>query len=163
MSSPWHFGSFRPSRFARLGIVLWVLLPLVTSCALLYNGTTQMVPVTATTRAEVFVDGEPRGFTPLDLELRRGRMYVVTLRAGSQERTIIVDSRIQAAMVGLDVAPGVVVGAASVSACRDPYIGFIACPIGLVVTLASTTPLIVDAATGAWYELSPSEITAVFD
>jgi hypothetical protein len=37
------------------------------------------------------------------------------------------------------------------------------CPFLAIGTLLVPSPLIVDAATGAWYEFSPNEIVVTFD
>jgi len=157
----------RPARIAAIVGVL--LLPVLSSCAVLFNGTTQLVPVASTPpRAEVFVDGVSQGFTPIELTLRRGRDHTVTLRLGDLERTILVTKQLQPMMVALDLAPvaamGLVVVAFRALPQDDPsdMAAVAALPFLGAALLGAPVPLVVDAATGAWYELDPAAIEVDF-
>ena len=82
------------------------LVLLLTACATMFNGSTQLVPVDSRpVRAEVFVDGVSVGFTPLELELPRSVDAEVEVRLGDQVRSFVLSSRAQGAMVGLDLVP----------------------------------------------------------
>lgn len=143
------------------------LLVLLTSCAVMFNGTTQTVPVRSTpSRAEVFVDGEPVGFTPVELELTRGRSHVVTVRYGEQERVFHLVNEIQGGMVALDLVPAAVGGAAALVVCAfyAEYGGGSSCLAPAVGAIAvGAIPIAVDLGTGAAYRLDHAEIMAVFD
>ena len=148
--------------------VLALLLPL-TSCAVMFNGATQLVPVTSSPeRAEVFVDGVSMGFTPVELTLRRNADVTVEVRLGDRVRSFTLQSETQGAMVGLDLVPvGVAGGLVLVGSSMGAELGgtvqpgayaFVAGLLG-----ASLVPIAVDFGTGAIFRLRPGEIMAVFD
>lgn len=143
-----------------------VMLLALSSCAVMFNGTTQTVPVTSLPdRAEVFVDGVSAGFTPLDLELARNRAYEIDVRLGSQIRSFSLRSDVQGAIVGLDLVPVGVAGgiglflAALSSALPGPDNTV---PVIVAMVGVSLVPIGVDFGTGAIYRLDPGEIVAVF-
>ena len=143
-----------------------LLLPALSSCALLVNGMTQTVPVTSTpSGAAVFVDGEPRGFTPVDLELRRDGTSVVVVRLGSQERSTIVTGRPNGTLIALGAAPAGLLAAGSVATCSTStdLIGDLICIYMSGGTLLAVAPVLIDGATGAWNELAPATIDVAFD
>jgi len=148
--------------------VLVMLLPL-TSCATMFNGTTQLVPVTSRPeRAEVFVDGVSMGFTPVELRLPRNADVTVDVRLGDRVRSFVLLSETQGALVGLDLVPvgitgGLVMfaGALGASLGGTPEPGAYVAAIGLVGV--SLTPILVDYGTGALFRLRPGEIVAAFD
>lgn len=120
------------NRFAP-NIAIVGLVFLLASCALLFKGEHQDVPVSSTPAgAEVFIDGVSYGTTPVQLNLRSDTTHTVVLRLDDQERTVILRNEIGALWVVLDILGGLV-------------------------------PLIIDAATGAWYELSPDQVVVTFD
>ena len=66
--------------------ILGALLFLLTSCATLFSPQPQAVPVNSQPAgAEVFVNGEPMGHTPVTLNLDARQTYEVSLRLGSEE------------------------------------------------------------------------------
>jgi hypothetical protein len=144
-----------------------VMLLALSSCAVMFNGATQTVPVTSLPeRAEVFVDGTSAGFTPVELELARNRAYEIEVRLGSQTRSFSLRSDVQGAMVGLDLVPVAAGGSlllfgSLLNAILGPGSGSAAPAIALVG--ASLVPIGVDFGTGAIYRLHPGEIVAVFD
>lgn len=104
----------------------------LTACATLFKGSTENVKMQAApVQADVFVNGEYRGKTPLELKLPTKREYAVEFRAeGYQPRVYNISNRVGAGWVILDVIAGLV-------------------------------PVIVDAATGSWYTLDQKNIDAV--
>lgn len=98
---------------------------MLTSCALLFKGDNQVVPINSdSSGAEVFLDGQRIGTTPVQLPFKANKSYTISLRKDGQERTIVLQNQIGALWVVLDIVTGLL-------------------------------PVIVDAATGAWYELNP--------
>lgn len=164
-------GTNRSGALRHRAIVLGVLamaLPL-TSCATMFNGATQLVPVTSQPeRAEVFVDGVSMGFTPVELRVPRDADVTVEVRLGDRVRSFVLRSQTQVAMVGLDLVPvavagGLVLGAGALGASLGGTVepGGYALAAGLIgVSLA---PILVDAGTGALFRLRPGEVVAVFD
>jgi hypothetical protein len=142
-----------------------VLLAL-SACAVMFNGSTQIVPVTSLPdRAEVFVDGVSAGFTPLELELARNRAYEIDVRLGTQTRSFSLRSDVQGAMVGLDLVPVAVAGGIALAgATLAAAIGGpgSATPAIVAVVGLGLVPIGVDFGTGAIYRLDPGEIVAVF-
>lgn len=170
-------GWFRRSRWSSPAVVrqraialaaLVLLLPL-TSCATMFNGAIQLVPVTSTPeRAEVFVDGVSMGFTPVDLKLRRDADVTVDVRFGDRTRSFVLRSDAQGVMVGLDLVPvglagGLVVFASALGSAFGGTLqpGGYALAAGILG--ASLAPIAVDYGTGAVFRLRPGEIVAVFD
>jgi hypothetical protein len=130
------------------------------------NGTTQTIPVRSTPAgADVLIDGELRGVTPMELVLRRGDTVVVTVRLGGEQREVVLTSRANGGLIAVAAAPGVLTGAATVSVCRgasyDAIFGLF-CGIGALTTLVALTPLAIDAGTGAWYQYDLDEIVVSF-
>lgn len=116
----------------RIPLVLAVLLLSVSSCAALFNSGTKGVVFTSEPNgAEVFINGQPYGRTPLSLKLKQKKDYVVMFRrSGFEERSYIVNNHVGAGWVILDVLGGLV-------------------------------PVIIDGATGAWYSLDDSSVHGV--
>jgi hypothetical protein len=163
----------RWQRVFRCALLLAVLVPLLASCALMVNGTTQTVPVQSTPEgAEVFVDGELRGVTPMELVLRRGETVSVIVRLGGEQRDVVLTSRVDGGLVAVAAAPGVLAGAATIGACGRSAHGSpdmwssisrgLACQAGILATLAALAPLAIDAGTGAWYHYDMAEIVVSF-
>jgi hypothetical protein len=137
------------------------------SCAALISGTTQTVPITSQPpHAEVFVDGVSVGFTPVELELERGREHTVVVRLAGRERTVVLRSGTQTVPVVLDLVPVVLSGGVLATLYGTGLIDqapaeFATAAWGLVAV--SFTPLLVDVGTGALNELKPGEIIVAFD
>jgi len=102
-----------------------ILALLLTGCGALFNGGPQMVQFTSRPDgAEVWVDGTPRGRTPISLGLSKNQNHTVVFRlAGHGDFGAEITRQISAGYVVLDVLGGVV-------------------------------PVLIDAATGSWYKLS---------
>jgi hypothetical protein len=154
-------------------LIAWVVLALVlplTSCATMFHGATQLVPVDSRpVRAEVFVDGVSMGFTPLELELPRNVDAAIEVRLGDQVRSFVLLSETQGALVALDLVPAAAAGGlvfaagalgSSIEGGRITTGGYL---LGAGLIGASLAPILVDYGTGAIYRLNPGEIVAVFD
>ncbi|HUU05569.1 MAG TPA: PEGA domain-containing protein [Patescibacteria group bacterium] len=104
----------------------------LSGCATLFKGTSEKVNMESSpVRADVYVNGQFMGKTPMQLNLAVKRSYAIEFRAeGYQSRTYHINNRVGAGWVILDVLLGLV-------------------------------PVIVDAATGAWYHLDQKNIDAV--
>ena len=158
----------------------------LSSCAVLYHGSNQVIPVTSNPKGvEVYVDGERVGVTPLEVELARASSHTLLLRHGDLEREVIITNTLEGGMVALDLIPAAaevtLIIVASIPGpppepctgpfCipRDRFGGLILIPdwvgpVALGVTLLiGATPIVVDAVTGAWYELSPNEVFVDFE
>ena len=119
-----------------IAIVFSVVLlgSLVYGCAAIFKGTSNTVNFASKPLgAEVYVDGFPRGTTPLTLKLESKRPYQVEFRKeGYQPRTYTITNRVDASWIILDVIFGIF-------------------------------PVIVDASTGAWYELDVGTVNMVME
>lgn len=101
-----------------------------TSCATLFCGNTDEVVITTSpSDALVSVNGIPRGYTPLTLELEKGDSYSIRIeKEGYQDGYATISDKVGAGWVVLDVFAGLV-------------------------------PLIIDAVTGSWSGLEPDNIS----
>lgn len=97
----------------------------VTACGTLFNAKTKTVSMsTQPSEAEVWVDGEMRGVTPITLQLDNQESHTVVFRkAGHREVTCELKSSAKAGWIILDVLGGLL-------------------------------PVIIDAATGNWNGIS---------
>jgi hypothetical protein len=104
----------------------------LSGCATLFKGTAEKVNMgSSPVRADVYVNGQFMGRTPLQLNLAVKKSYAIEFRAeGYQPRVYHINNRVGAGWVILDVLLGLV-------------------------------PVIVDASTGAWYYLDQKNIDAV--
>jgi hypothetical protein len=104
----------------------------VSGCATIFKGNTSMVAVQSEPMgAEVYVNGQRLGMTPVSLRLASNQYYSVEFRKeGYETRTITLTKTIGVQWIILDVLLGVV-------------------------------PLVVDAATGNWYEFEPQPFNGV--
>lgn len=162
-----------------LTLILIPSLVFLSGCAVLFNGSNQLIPVSsAPSGAEVFVDGERVGVTPLELELARANSHTIVLRLGDLEREVIITNTLNGGMVALDIAPGAIIltllllPAPQPEPCgpNDWFCGGFDLDLSGLVTavviggvVVGATPVVVDAATGAWYELSPGEVFVDFE
>jgi hypothetical protein len=153
---------------AVVAAALAVLL-LLASCAAMFNGATQLVPVSSSPeRAEVFVDGVSMGFTPVELTLRRDADVAVDVRLGDRVRSFVLRSETQGALVGLDLVPvGVAGGLIVFAGALGATLGGTVQPGGYALAAGllglSLAPIAVDYGTGAIFRLRAGEIVAVFD
>ena len=112
-------------------IFLFVALSFMfTSCATIFSGNTDEVVITTSpSDALVSVNGIPRGYTPLTLELEKGASYTIKVeKEGYQDGYATISDKVGAGWVVLDVFSGLV-------------------------------PLIIDAVTGSWSGLEPDNIS----
>lgn len=94
---------------------------ILTGCATLFNDSLKTVTMTSDpNQAEVYVNGNRMGTTPVSLDLANSQSHTVVFRkAGYTEITCVLNAQVDALWVVLDVLGGLL-------------------------------PVIVDAATGAW-------------
>ena len=165
-------------------IMLALLTITLSGCATLFTRPSQHVPIDSVPpAAEVFVDGTFVGTTPIMLELERRSEHTLLLRLGDKEQSVTLRSSIDGAYVALDLAPGLVMAGASAlifAAIADPSSietdgAYSLAPalaaaakaqagIGIAVGLGTAAISAgVDAGTGRWYRLTPSEVLIVFD
>lgn len=139
---------------------------LTSGCALVAKGTVQDVAFTsAPSGAEVIIDGEPYGTTPLTVPLSVATSHDVVLRYRGQERHIHIANTVDPTWIALDVVPGAA-GGALLFLTAPPCGGMFGCSfrnlsqgVGVAVALGTSLPaLILDGATGAWYDLLPGEV-----
>ncbi len=151
-------------------LIVLVLLIGTAGCATLFAPEEQAVPVRSQPAgAEVFLDGERVGRTPLILTLRREGTYRLRLVHGGQERTATLTSEVSGTYLALDVLPGLGLAGASIAlatACDDPYVCLFAASAastGIAVGLgASASASATDAISGAWIRLRPVEVAVNF-
>lgn len=115
------------SRRSSLFVVLVALA--IAGCGALFNSGPEQVTFTSQPDgADVFVNGNRRGTTPLTIPLAKNQDYVVTFRkAGHQEVVTTINKKVGATWVVLDVLGGLI-------------------------------PVVIDAATGSWYVLSTNAV-----
>jgi hypothetical protein len=113
-------------------IVCLISFLFMTGCATLFKGNTERVNMQASpVQADVYINGQFMGKTPLQLKLQSKKEYAIEFRAeGYQPRVYNISNKVGAGWVILDVILGLV-------------------------------PVIVDAVTGAWYKLDQNNIDAV--
>ncbi len=106
----------------------------LTSCATLFKGTKQEVSINSEPqKAEVYVNGQLMGETPIALKLETKKTYSVEFRKeGYKSKTYQITNHVGAGWIILDVLAGLV-------------------------------GVIVDAATGAWYSLDQKNVNAVLE
>ncbi len=144
---------------------------LLGGCAVLSHGPSQVIPFSSTpSGAEVIVDGESRGFTPLELELARRQSYSVTLRLNGQEQKLIISNVPEASTIALDVIPASLAGGTSLYLClsippstsNGSIESLLLCGVSLIATGMTGVPISVDAVTGSWFYLEPGEVSVTF-
>lgn len=154
-----------------------LLLPL-NACALAVHGRTQIIPFTSTpSGAEVIINGESKGYTPLELDLRRNQSYEVILRFEDKEQKIVITNIPESRNIALDVIPAGITGTFTLFICIDSLIpnpsndtndlvfdfSPLFCAASAAITAVAATPITVDAGNGAWFYLSPNEVSVNFD
>lgn len=88
--------------------------------------------------AEVWVNADKRGSTPLILKLYSDRNYNVEVKlAGCGDAKFLITNHFEGGFLGLDLIPGVL--------------------------LAGPFPIIIDATTGAWFLLDTRGVRIAFD
>jgi hypothetical protein len=106
------------------GLTVATVATLFTGCATLFSsGPNTLALQSDTAGADVYINGNLRGKTPLTLELDNTKPVTVTFKqAGRQDQTVEVGTKVRGGMIVLDVLGGLV-------------------------------PVIIDAATGEWKKL----------
>jgi hypothetical protein len=104
-------------------------LGVLAGCGALFNGGPQMVQFASQpTGAAVWVDGTPRGQTPIALGLSKSENHVVVFKLdGYNDFGATLNKHVSGGLVVLDVLGGIV-------------------------------PVVIDAATGSWYKLSANTL-----
>ena len=112
-----------------LAATLIALMLGLTGCAAMFaSKSTPVAMQTTPTGAEVWVDGNNRGTTPVSLDLSNKKTYIVTFkRDGFADATYEIKNGVGAGWILLDILGGLV-------------------------------PVVIDAATGAWYHLDSKVI-----
>ena len=156
----------------RWGVAAAALAIALSGCAALFTRSTQQVPVQSEPPgAEVFVNGEFQGTTPITLALPKRTEHVVVLRYGGQQQSLTLSTVVDSTFLALDIAPGFVTAGVSgvfiasvdYSDARNAQFAVIGV-MGVVVGLSSAVVSVgIDAATGRWYRLTPGEVLIVFD
>jgi hypothetical protein len=115
-------------------LALGVIFLCLASCATVFQGTRQEVNFNSSPqKARVIVNGEDRGETPLSLKLESKKDYKIELSAPGYKTQIVNISN--------HVGAGWVI----------------------LDVLCGLVPVIVDAATGAWYSLDQKNVNAVLE
>jgi hypothetical protein len=101
-------------------------------CATLFGGSTDRIDISSLpSGANVHVNGQYIGTTPLQLKLRSKDTYSIDFhKEGYENKIVLVDNSVAAGWIILDILGGV-------------------------------WPVFVDAATGDWYSLDQDRVTAV--
>jgi len=109
-----------------------VVIALIGSCATIFKGSSSKVDFSSDPGgAQVYVNGAPRGTTPINLKLESKKTYTIEFKKeGYETATYTITNHVGVGWIVLDVLFGLV-------------------------------PVIVDAATGAWYELDQDAVNAV--
>lgn len=116
-------------------VVAGVLVVSTAGCGTIFGGSSQEISLSSSPAgAAVEVDRLGRTVaTPTEVELKRKHSYRLTFsREGYEPQTVLVESKVRAGILVLDILAGVV---------------------GVAV----------DAATGAWYKLTPDHVSVVLE
>ncbi len=118
-----------------LSLSILVAIVVLSGCATVFLGNIRTIPVSSTPDgAEVYINGQFKGTTPLTLTLNNTEAVVWNVemkKAGYKDVTFTLNRNIRGGMVVLDVILGLV-------------------------------PVVVDAATGAWYDIYPTSVSQSF-
>ncbi|MCX7788735.1 MAG: PEGA domain-containing protein [Spirochaetes bacterium] len=105
-----------------------------TGCATLFKGTSQKVGYSSEPMgAKVYVNGQLMGTTPFEMEMKANRTYTIEFRKEGYENKTVV--------LNNSIGAGWII--------LDMLGGFI--------------PVIIDAATGAWYSLDQDHVNAALE
>ena len=99
------------SSYSKLAVLSCLLsLMLLSGCATIVKGTTQKIPIASDpSNAEVTVDGQSFGETPIDIEMKRKRDHLVTIsKHGYKSRSIPIVKSVGGAVWGNVIAGGLI-------------------------------------------------------
>ena len=115
-------------------LVLMTFVLMLSNCATIFKGEYRDISINSEPDdAQVYVNGEFQGRTPLKLELRPDQSYTIEFRrAGYKIQVKQIHNNIGVGWIVLDVLMGVV-------------------------------PVLVDALTGAWYEFDQKYVNALLE
>ena len=104
------------------------------SCATLFKGNSSKVDFNSNPQgAQVYVNGNPMGETPIRVKLESKGNYAIEFRKeGFKTKTFNITNHVGAGWIILDIITGLL-------------------------------PVIVDAATGSWYELDQKNVNAILE
>jgi hypothetical protein len=121
-------------KLGRITAILLIPIILFSSCATIFNGSTDEVNFTSLPDyCKVYVDGQYMGSTPLKLRLESKKTHTVEFRKeGLETRVYQITNSVSGGYIVLDI-----------------LFGFI--------------PLLFDAATGNWYNLNQDHVHGVLD
>jgi len=107
---------------------------LLGGCATIFKGSHNNVDFASDPAgAKVYVNGVPRGTTPINLKLESNKTYTIEFKKeGYETKTYTITNHVGVGWIVLDVIFGLI-------------------------------PVIVDAATGAWYELDQDAVNAILE
>jgi hypothetical protein len=124
-------GGYEMKRLAGWLFILCMIftIPTTMGCGAVFNGAPQSVKFTSDPNgAEVWVDGDRMGKTPIELKLSKKDNHKVTFKmADKSERTYFINKKVKAGYIILDVIFGVV-------------------------------PVVIDAVAGSWYGLDDDDV-----
>ncbi len=120
-------------RFLSIFLVASLFL-LTSSCATLFKGNTSKIDFSSNPQgAQIYVNGNYMGDTPIRLKLESKQTYNIEFRKeGYKTKTFNITNHVGAGWIVLDVLFGLV-------------------------------PVIVDAATGSWYDLDQKNVNAILE
>ena len=115
-----------------IGVLVLIACAALSNCATVFNDREPLVDIDSQPAgADVYVDGEYLGTTPVQVELSVHREHTIVFRKdGFDDRTFRLSNEVGALWIVLDVVTGLI-------------------------------PLIVDAATGNWLELGDETVDVV--
>ncbi|HOK14398.1 MAG TPA: PEGA domain-containing protein [Candidatus Kapabacteria bacterium] len=120
--------------FSKAIALICISILLFNGCALIFKGTSEKVNFTSEpSGTKVYVNGQLMGNTPLELKLESKKTYVIEFKKEGYESKTIQLSN--------SVAAGYIV----------------------LDVLFGVVPVIIDAATGAWYTLDQDHINGVLE
>lgn len=112
-------------------LIAFLTLASISGCATLFGKKTHLLAVSSDPRgAEVYVNGFKMGVTPIELNLKADKSYIIEYRKeGFESVTRVVNTKVGAGWIVLDVIGGLI-------------------------------PVIIDAATGNWNKLDQDSVNA---
>jgi len=115
-------------------IVVIVTVSLISGCAAIFKGTSSKLDLSSDpSGATVYVNGFPRGKTPLKLKLESKKSYNIEFKKdGYKPLSYTITNHVGAGWIILDILAGLV-------------------------------PVVIDAATGAWYDLDQDAVNAILE